>query len=219
MFSNESRNLEMKNQLQDFMSTRKLPINTQNRLVSFYKYRYQDGYFREHIITSTLSDRLRKEINIHCSRRLIDSVIAFNDLPPNVLGDILENLQEETFLPNDIIMKAGSTATCMYFLAKGTVAVYTANGSEISHLQDGAYFGEIAMLMKDNKRITTVIALEICQVYKLSKRDFSRSFSTNPALYTKIERVANERLEEYVVLHNLYEKGLVGGSDVESIMN
>lgn len=44
--------------------------------------------------------------------------------------------------------------------------------SQVCHLEDGAYFGEVALLMKDSKRVATVVAVEITQVYRLDAEDF-----------------------------------------------
>lgn len=37
---------------------------------------------------------------------------------------------------------------------------------------DGAHFGEVALLMRDSKRVATIIALETTLVYRLDAEDF-----------------------------------------------
>lgn len=44
------------------------------------------------------------------------------------------------------------------------------------HLEDGDYFGEVALLMKDSKRVATVVAVEITQVYRLEADHFGLAF-------------------------------------------
>ena len=44
----------------------------------------------------------------------------------------------------------------MYFLFKGTAAVMTPTGQEVCHLEDGAHFGEIALIVKDRKVINII---------------------------------------------------------------
>lgn len=71
--------------------------------------------------------------------------------------DLLHKFITKTFQ----IFKAGSIGGCMYFIASGTVCVMTTNGKELCHLGDGEYFGEVAMVLKNNKvsnKIVWVIA-------------------------------------------------------------
>lgn len=118
-------------------------------------------------------------------------------------------LKEETFLPNDIIMKAGMIGDCMFFLARGTVAVFAVYGKEICHLEDGSYFGEVSLLMKDRKRVATVIALEICEIYKLDRKHFAHVFAKNPSFFYKIEKRANDRLEAVLQIDTMQKDFIV----------
>lgn len=63
-------------------------------------------------------------------------------------------------------------------------------------LQDGSYFGEIALLIKNQKRTATVIAMETCEVYKLSQRDFHKVIEPNVEVVKKIEELARERIRK-----------------------
>lgn len=79
---------------------------------------------------------------------------------------------------------------------------------QICHLQDGAFFGEIALMVKDYKRIATVIALEVCMVYTLDKRHFRRAFENHPELLNLIQEEANRRMESTVRVEALHKKML-----------
>lgn len=80
------------------------------------------------------SEPLREEIALQSCRRLIENVAIFKNLPRNALQSIVKNLKFELYLPNDIIIKAGSHGDCMFFLSSGTVAVLTPTGKEVSSL-------------------------------------------------------------------------------------
>lgn len=62
---------------------------------------------------------------------MVESVSLFSGLPDNVVGEIIYHLKSEVYLPNDIIVKAGTLGDCMYFLSSGTVAVLTHTGKEV----------------------------------------------------------------------------------------
>lgn len=53
------------------------------------------------------------------------------ELPPHIVSEVISSLKSEVFLPNDIIVKAGTPGDCMYFLETGTVSVLTKNGKEV----------------------------------------------------------------------------------------
>jgi len=81
------------------------------------------------------AEPLREEIALQSCRRLIENVAIFKNLPRDVLQLIVKHLKFELYLPNDIIIKAGSQGDCMYFLSSGTVAVLTPTGKEVSFLK------------------------------------------------------------------------------------
>lgn len=46
-------------------------------------------------------------------------------------------------------------------------------GFEIGHITDGSYFGEIGLLKPNQKQTATVMALETCEIYRLTREDFN----------------------------------------------
>ncbi|XP_017777441.1 PREDICTED: potassium/sodium hyperpolarization-activated cyclic nucleotide-gated channel 1-like [Nicrophorus vespilloides] len=206
MNSSEIKYNEILSQVNCYMSHKDLPNNMKERILSYYDYRFQKKYFRESTIMAMLSETLRRDINLHSCRTLIDSVPLLKDLPSEIISEVVHHLRHEVFLYNDIIVKAGAIGDCMYFISNGTVAVSTPTGKEICHLQDGAYFGEIALISKDQKRVANVVAIEICEIYRLDRRNFRNCFPTNSVFYKKIEQIAQERMEKTVLLEELHKK-------------
>ncbi|KAG5886780.1 hypothetical protein JTB14_009413 [Gonioctena quinquepunctata] len=170
---------ELMNQLDEYMKQRQLPMALRRRIRAYYQFKYNGSFFKEEMITGLLSERLRKDVNIHVCRSLIASVPLFVELTSRQVREIVAFLVPEIFLPNDVIVQSGSPGDAMYFLASGTVAVYTHSGKEVCHLQDGSYFGEISLVLKNQTRTTTIIAIEISQVYRLNKRDFQKCIGKN----------------------------------------
>ncbi|KAF5280040.1 hypothetical protein FQR65_LT03295 [Abscondita terminalis] len=212
MTSNTSAELkyqEIINQVEEYMRYKQMPISMQKRLMAYYEYRFQKKYFRENLISSSLSVRLRREINVYYYRRLIESVSIFKDMPQHVLLDVVNSLKEEIYLPNDIIIKANTIGDCMYIIASGSVCVTTPSGKEICHLYDGAYFGEVELLMKEQKRIANVYALEICEMYRLDRKHFRNCFLNEHEVTKKLEKVANARAEKTAILEELHKKYLL----------
>lgn len=89
------------------------------------------------------AEPLREEIALQSCRRLIENVTIFKNLPKDVLQSIMKNLKFELYLPNDVIIKAGSQGDCMFFLSSGTVAVLTPTGKEVSSLNIESLIGVV----------------------------------------------------------------------------
>ncbi|KAJ3655963.1 hypothetical protein Zmor_015070 [Zophobas morio] len=205
------RSLEIKyfetiSQVQAYMSQKQLPISMQTRLLQFYDYKYNKKFFKERGITGLLSEKLKGEINLNVCSKLVQNVSLLAHLPQQLLEQVVLNMKAEIYLANDIIIKAGSVGDCMYFLASGTVGVWTPSGKEVCHLQDGAYFGEISLVFKDKRRTANIVAVEICEVYKLDRRIFRNCFKSNSSLYKILEEVAKERMEVTQMFEDVHAK-------------
>lgn len=188
--------------LKMYMSHKQLSRRTQNRIEGYYEFKFQSNYFRENEILTILSVQMRQEIRMHSCRKLVENVSFFNNLPLSLLARIVALLKAEIFLTNDLICKANSTGNCMYFIATGTVAVYTSSGKEVVHLEDGAHFGEIALVMPDSKRVASVVAVEYCKLYRLDRTDFARTIQPFPMLWDRIKKVALDRHEKTMILNS-----------------
>lgn len=62
---------------------------------------------------------------------MVNKVSLFDELPAHAVGSILGYLRPEVYLPNDLIVRAGDFGDCMFFIANGTVAVFSLKGVEV----------------------------------------------------------------------------------------
>lgn len=139
-------------------------------------------------------------------RKLVSNVFILVNLPHHLVSEILTNMVLEVYLPKDVIVKAGTQGDCMYFLSSGTVTVLTPSGKEVCHLEEGSYFGEIALISKDQKRTADVIAIEICQAYRLDRKAFNSCIKPNADVYDRVESVAELRREQTKLIEELHKK-------------
>ncbi|KAG9434111.1 potassium/sodium hyperpolarization-activated cyclic nucleotide-gated channel 1-like [Apis mellifera carnica] len=209
MKESTSKFQEIINQLLAYVNQKQLPKHIKIRLVAYYYHRFRKNYFREKTIMLTISEHLRQEIALESCHRLVENVSMFRNLPKNILRNIVKNLKFELYLPNDVIVKAGAHGDCMFFLSAGTVAVLTPTGKEICHLDDGAHFGEIALLVPDQRRVASVIAIEVCEVYRLNRKDFRKCIAVHSELFATIESIATERIERAVVIEEQHKRYLM----------
>ncbi|XP_053979382.1 potassium/sodium hyperpolarization-activated cyclic nucleotide-gated channel 1-like [Hylaeus volcanicus] len=198
------RHLKIIQQLQEYMRYKELPHSLQRRLLIFYHYRNRKGFERDAKIINQVSPYLREELILHNYLRLISTVELFKHLPETVVSQLVSELRSEIFMTGDEIVKAGTLGESLYFIACGTVAVYTSTGKEVCHLEDGTYFGEMALVMESDHRIATVIAVETCEVNVLDRNDFRRHISPYPDLLNRLQNVALEHLEKSLALGDAY---------------
>lgn len=61
--------------------------------------------------------------------------------------------------------------------------------------------------MKDQLRVASVIAVEICELYRLDRKDFVRAIHPYPDLLNNIQHIAADRMERTAILdeHNRRE--------------
>ncbi|KAJ0177621.1 hypothetical protein K1T71_006494 [Dendrolimus kikuchii] len=204
LYDSTIRYNDVMDQVEEYMRSKQFPAALKKRVRAFYKYTYQGRYYREQTIRECLSEELSHEITLHTCHKLVDKVALFENIPASVVGTILGCLRPEVYLPNDSVVRAGDFGDSMYFIASGTVAVYSLKGVEICHLEDGAHFGEIALLMKDRKRVATVVAVEITEVYRLNAHDFTQFILPNQELYKRIDALASKRMHETVLLDEAF---------------
>lgn len=60
--------------------------------------------------------------------------------------------------------------------------------------------------MKGQTRVTTVIAVEITQVFRLDKKDFEKVLMKNKAVYKGVVACAERRLNEAMEFEEVYKK-------------
>jgi CRP-like cAMP-binding protein len=81
--------------------------------------------------------------------------------------------------------------------------------SKVCHLEDGGHFGEVALLVADQRRIASVITIEVCEVYRLSRKDFRECIDVHSELFAEIERIAAERIERTTKLEEQHKRFLM----------
>ncbi|XP_076289994.1 potassium/sodium hyperpolarization-activated cyclic nucleotide-gated channel 1 [Lasioglossum baleicum] len=206
---------EIMNQVIAYTIQKQLPTHMKNRLLNYYRHRFRYSYFREKSILMNLSEQLRMEIAFQANHRLVENVAIFKAMPKHLLRAIVKSLKFELYLPNDVIVKAGAHGDCMFFISAGTVAVLTPTGKEICHLDDGAHFGEVALLVPDQRRVASVIAIEVCEVYRLDRKDFRKCIAVHTELFAKLEYIASERIQRAVDIEEQHKRYLLRNSSHE----
>ncbi|CAH1174178.1 unnamed protein product [Phaedon cochleariae] len=191
------KNENLYQQFTEYLNYKRLPMSLRKKFFSFYHFKFENQFYNEAHINRMISTILRREIMVHVTKNHVQRVEFFQNLPDVVLSRIVSRLKSEIYLTNDVIINAGVTGTCMFFIYFGTVTIYTPSGREICHLEDGAHFGEIALIFNE-PRVATVVAVTPCELFVLNRSDFLDVLRPFPELIENITKLAEERLRTTV---------------------
>jgi len=155
-----------------------------------------DNLFNEEEILSNLSSVLRGELQMFNCQHLVCRVPIFQGIPTEVIQEIVGALKSEVYLPRDVILWENSLGDSMYFIQRGAVEVLTTSGRVVSHLFDGNFFGEMALLTNERRRVATVVATTKCEIYSLRQAEFDRIVRMYPEVFDDILLVAKDRAKQ-----------------------
>uniref|UniRef100_A0A182LWS8 Cyclic nucleotide-binding domain-containing protein n=1 Tax=Anopheles culicifacies TaxID=139723 RepID=A0A182LWS8_9DIPT len=195
--ASETQYDEILNEIDAFCRRMRLGDRISRKMSRHFACHYRMHYFDVRPIRIQASDNLRRTVLMEIAfQPLLARCDVFRDLPPYILQDIADELRFGIYLEHDTIIQAGSLANSMYFLAIGTAAVYTPDGVELGHLIDGANFGAIALFRTGAKRTVSVVALEVCEVYRLERANFQKLVKPHSYLLGQVVKQAEKRILE-----------------------
>lgn len=157
---------EMMNQLSNYLEVKRFPTVTRKKFKRFFEERQVGSYFREERIMDSLPNTLRNEVLLHNMRILLERVAFLRELPSTQFEWLIQRLEQEIVLPNTEIYKFKERGDCMYFVASGTLALYSPSDIELGHITDGDVLGVQALVMQEEMHLMTVITLETCELYR-----------------------------------------------------
>jgi CRP/FNR family transcriptional regulator, cyclic AMP receptor protein len=109
------------------------------------------------------------------------------------------NFPVHQYVKDQIIFEAGTIGSVAYILKSGSIEI-SITGTEgklvLANLQPGAIFGEMALLLKENKRTATAIALEDSEVIAIYKNYFLEYLKDSPVVMVTLVTGLIERLQE-----------------------
>lgn len=177
----------------DFMHAKRIPADLQTRVRDYYAYLWET---RKSVYSVSPVDELPHSLSLDIllfiNRSILQKVSLFKNANEIFIREAVMLLQPMVFLPGDFIIRQGEFGDCMYFLSNGDVEV-TVNDRRVATLGQGSPFGETA-LIKGEKRMASIRALDYCDVYKLSKDDFDALRFRYPEFDEQVKRV----VEQYV---------------------
>ena len=176
---------------------RGLPNELRRRVMSYYSLRWHTKkYFEEPQLLAQIPPCLRADIRLFVSKTLLETVPIFKVCSDEVITTVICKLQENCCPGGEWIYKSDQHADEMFFIVMGSVDIVAKDGSVLTTLGSGSYFGEFPLIFDHVKtRTAGALASEFTRMYTLSKADFDHVSTVYPALRTIMEQIANARFK------------------------
>ncbi|KDO16371.1 hypothetical protein SPRG_18100 [Saprolegnia parasitica CBS 223.65] len=186
-----------------------LPQEVQQRVHLYYTYLWQqyhtlDG--RSAPFVSELSTNLQREVMLYLNAKMIRSVPLMQECSPEVVQEIVLQLETRVYMPEDFIINIGETGFEMFFVQRGECEVLVEAGGRdkrvIKLISVGDYFGEIALLM-DCRRTACVRAKTFCVLCVLHRTGFRQIIARHKDDRQKLESLIMEKYKNDAVKPNV----------------
>jgi CRP-like cAMP-binding protein len=105
---------------------------------------------------------------------------------------------EKNFLKYSVIFTEGSRGDSAYLLKEGRVEISKGVDNKkkvFALLKPISLFGEMAILLEDERRTATAVALEDSKVVEIKKEDFHRLVEQSPPVISTVVKVLVHRLK------------------------
>ena len=148
---------------------------------------------------------------------VLEESSIFRGADPLLLSSVILALQPVTVETGETIIRQGDISNEMYFICRGEVEVFDDTGAVVNSLKDdtgavvnslkdGNFFGEIGLLMA-TARTASVRAKTLCDLFMLTKADFSRILQDHPQFAESMMKVAKERYDLSISVNELMGPG------------
>ena len=123
----------------------------------------------------------------------------FKELSEQNFAAIEGSLSDIEFPENILIFRQGEQGNCLYIIKKGTVRVLikspeTNENMEIARLQDGDYFGEMALITGES-RSASIETVTPVTLLRMGKTGFSLLLNENPKIALALSHMLIKRLK------------------------
>ena len=186
-------------QVNSFIRETKLPNELGQRVRQYYEYslsKRRNGLFTYDAdeILQELSAALRTDVITHVEADLISRIPFFRGKSSLFVANTVQALQPVVVPEGDFIIKEGSAADEMFFLIKGSAAVFYGH-KRVNTLTEGSYFGEIGCILGGIRR-AGIIAETPCELQCLSKRNLNLLLGQHPEVGEDLKAVARARMKQ-----------------------
>jgi len=150
-------------------------------------------------IRSTVEDFYRQRV----LARVLAITPVFEGVPPEARLALANRFRLNSFNDGDTIVQEGERGDCFYLVRSGRVGVFTrkmqagADMVELGHMEEGGFFGEVALLT-DKPRTATVVAQGPVELMELSRDNFNSIVAEYPSVRKVVEAYQKQRVQDTI---------------------
>lgn len=145
-------------------------------------------------VRTIYKSRRLKQLQLKIRQELLQQVPLFASIRKEILRKFVHVLRRVEH--KGVLFKQGDSGDEFFVIASGRIHLVR-NGTLLTELIPGSYFGEGA-LIESSVRTATAIATEKAILYKLQRREFERLLSRYPEVKKHIFKTHKERTEVFV---------------------
>eukprot|EP01018_Ginkgo_biloba_P005869 Gb_20816 [translate_table: standard] len=158
-----------------YMNRNQLEKDIRAQIKSHLRLQYESNY-SEASVLQDIPVSIRAKISQLLYKSTVERVPLFKGCTGEFINQIVTKLQEEFFLPGEVIMEQGNAVDQIYFVSSGLLeeVLIGEDGSEetITQLRPNSLFGEISVLCKIPQPYSVRVC-ELCRLLRLEKQSFA----------------------------------------------
>ena len=136
--------------------------------------------------------RLDASVSEPAGVRLLTGIPLFASLRRPLIEQLAGGMQRRTVTAGEVVVSQGDAGDRFYVIESGSLDA-RADGRQLSQMEAGDWFGEIALL-RDVPRTATVVATEDSVLQSIEREDFLSALTGDHELRGRTEAVAARRL-------------------------
>jgi hypothetical protein len=163
-----------------YLRYRGVPKKLERQVQDYFDYLWTSRMAHSDVhVLNEIPGAMRNDVLIHLHHTLVQNVSFFRDADEAFLFALIPQLKPEVWMAGQTIFRAGEPGQEMYFISKGRVQIENSKGNKIAQLDEGGFFGELALIETDLRQ-ATVVALTHCTTCALHKKDLASLLQAFP---------------------------------------
>ncbi|MDP3153864.1 MAG: cyclic nucleotide-binding domain-containing protein [Archangium sp.] len=127
----------------------------------------------------------------------LPKIPLFSDLPEDAFIALFEKCPLQRFEEGQLVFEQGDKADAFYVICGGQVRVFRTDGNErkeLATLEEGSFFGEMALLSEAPRSASVEAAAEDTQVLVISAEILKELSSSYPVVSTALKKFCRQRM-------------------------
>ena len=184
---------EQRGRIEDFMQVHRVPAATRQRVRDYFRCLWESrrGYDAAAVLAD-LPPFLRADLLLCVHRDIIQKVPLLKDAGPELVRDLVLALKPRVTLPGEEVFHCGMPGDAMYFILTGAIDIIGPRGEAVASLQEGSFFGEMALLARE-QRTATARAADYGCLFVLEREAFENAVSRYPQFREHVTAVSRSR--------------------------